>query len=261
MMSNKIELFNFFNTYFDHIYLVTIERATERHITVEKELKGLNYELFFGADFKNFSIDELKSSGMYDEILAKKNHRYSKPIKGGMLGCSLSHRMVYEDVIKNNYEKVLVLEDDVIIENFSVQNFRNAINELPKNWELLYFDYNKNENKPFLGFLKQIIYHIQKLFGGIKFSHKAIKNIFAKQYSNNLMIAGLHDFTDAYAVTQNGAKILLKLQTPVQWFPDHLLAYACSNKLINAYCLKKKIISQTSQTSNPEFSLINDNSY
>lgn len=260
-MNTKQELFNFLNTYFNHIYLVTIERAKDRHIIIEKELEGLHYELLFGTDFKNFSIDELKRSGVYDENLAVKNHRYSKPIKGGMLGCSLSHRMVYEDIIKNNYEKVLVLEDDVIIENFSFPNFKNAISELPDNWELLYFDYNKNEHKPLLGTLKQITYHIQKVFGGIKFSHKAITNLFAKKYSSNLMFAGLHDFTDAYAVTQKGARILLGLQTPVQWFPDHLLAYASSNKLIKAFCLKEKIISQTSQTSNPEFSLINDNSY
>ena len=260
-MNNKKELFNFLNSYFSHIYLVTIERAKDRHLIIEKELSGLKYELFFGADFKNFSIETLKETGIYNEDLAKRNHRYSKPIKGGMLGCSLSHRMIYEDIIENNYEKVLILEDDVIIEQFSFNNFKAAINELPKNWELLYFDYNKNENKPPLGFLKQTTYHFQKLFGGIKFTHKAINNLFTKNYSTNLMIAGLHDFTDAYSVTLNGAKILLKLQTPVQWFPDHLLAYASSNKLINAYCLKEKIISQTSQTSNPEFSLINDNSY
>jgi glycosyl transferase family 25 len=260
-MNHKKELFDFLNNYFGHIYLVTIERAKDRHSIIQKELEGLNYEIFFGADFKNFSIDELKETRVYDETLAKQNHRYSKPIKGGMLGCSLSHKMIYEDIIKNKYQRVLVLEDDVIIEQFSFQNFKNAMAELPKNWELLYFDYNKNENKPLLGFLKQTTYHIQKLFGGIKFSHKAINNLFAKKYSNNLMVAGLHDFTDAYAVTTEGAKILLELQTPVQWFPDHLLAYASSNKLINAYCLKEKIISQTSQTSKPEFSLINDNSY
>ncbi len=260
-MNYKKELFDFFNSYFNHIYLVTIERAKDRHSIIEKELEGLNYELFFGADFKNFSIKELEEKGIYDENLAKQNHRYSKPIKGGMLGCSISHRMVYEDVIKKNYERVLILEDDVIINQFSFQNFINAMNELPKNWELLYFDYNKNETTPLLGFFKKITYHIQKKFGGIKFTHKAINNLFAKKYTTNLMVAGLHDFTDAYAVTIGGAKKLFKLQTPVQWFPDHLLAYASSNKLINAYCLKEKIISQTSQTSNPEFSLINDNSY
>lgn len=260
-MRHKQEFFNFLNSFFDHIYLVTIERAKDRHLIIEEELKGLNYELFFGADYKFFSIEELKANGIYDEELAKKNHRYSKPIKGGMLGCSLSHRMVYEDIVRKNYDKVLVLEDDVIIEQFSFENFKSAVSELPKDWELLYFDYNKNERKPLFGMLKQLTYHIQKMFRKIKFSHKAINNLFAKKYSKNLMTAGLHDFTDAYAVTNVGARKLLELQTPVQWFPDHLLAFACSNKLINGYCLTEKPISQTSQTSNPEQSLINSNSY
>lgn len=257
----KEQFFSFLNKYFNHIYLVTIERAQERHALIRKELQGLNYSFFWGADHKSFSITQLQQEGIYDEQLAKKNHRYFKPLKGGMLGCSLSHRMVYEDIIKNNYSRVLILEDDVITESFPVEDFIDAIAELPNKWELLYFDYNKNEKKPIFGSLKQLIYHIQKLFGGINFSHRTINNLFAKKYSKNLLTAGFHDFTDAYALTHEGAKKLLKLQSPVQWYPDNLLAYACSNKIINGYCLKTKAFSQTSQTIDPEKSLISDTSY
>ncbi len=257
----KYQFFNLLNSNFNHIYIVTIKRATDRHLIIENELHGLKYELFFGADYKDFTVDELTKNNLYSESLSKINHRYNKPIKGGMLGCSLSHRMVYEDVIKNNYENVLILEDDVFVKAFSKNNFENALKELPINWELLYFDYNKNENSPFYGSLKKMTYHIQKFIGVLNFSHKSIRNLFAKKYSNNLLIAGKHDFTDAYAITKEGAKILLKLQTPIQWFPDHLLAHACSNKLINAFCLKEKVFYQSSQTSNPNQSFINNTSY
>jgi len=260
-MQERLEFFNFLNRQYEKIYVVTIARATERHLVLKQELNGLNFELFFGADFQNLNFEDLKSSGIFDEEKSKANHRYSKPLKGGMLGCSLSHRMVYEDILKNGFKKVLILEDDVLIQQFSFADFKLAISELPPDWDLLYFDYHKNEKRPILGWVKQFAYHIQSMLGGLNYTHRAIKNMYAKPFSNHLLNAGLHDFTNAYAITLNCAEILLKLQTPVQWFPDQLAAFASTNKLIKAYCLKEKPFYQTSQTTNPEQSLLNDNSY
>ncbi|MBX2931637.1 MAG: glycosyltransferase family 25 protein [Chitinophagaceae bacterium] len=259
MDNNKAAFFEILNQYFSHIYVLTIERAKERHAVIEEELKGLNYHFFWGLDSNDFSVEDLIQKNVYSEELAKKNHRYSKPIRGGMLACSLGHKMIYEDTIKNNYDKILVLEDDVMVNKFNLDNFIKAIQEFPDDGDLLYFDYHKNEKKPLLGFLKQLAYHIQASLGFLNLTHKAISNLYTKRYSKNLLIAGYHDFTNAYLITLSGAKKLLPLQTPVQWFPDHLLHYACSNKLINAYCLKEKTFLQTSQTTQKEQSLITEN--
>ncbi|MCZ2223291.1 MAG: glycosyltransferase family 25 protein [Chitinophagales bacterium] len=257
MTELKSVFFEILNQYFSHIYVLTIERVKERHVALEKELKGLNYQLFIGIDSEE--KHQLKSwlikNNIYNEELAIKNHRYAKPIKGGMLACGLGHRMIYEDVIKNSYERVLIFEDDIYVNQFSIENFSKALQEFPSDGDLLYFDYNKNEKKPFWGFLKQAIYHIQHNLGLLNLSHKAITNLYAKKYSENLLIAGYHDYADAYVITLSGAKKLLQLQTPLQWFPDHLLHYASSNKLINAYCLKEKVFSQLTQTTNKEQSL------
>lgn len=260
-MQLRKDFFNLLNSKFEHVYVVSVKRATDRHKVIEAELDGLDYELFFGADYRDFSIEELEEQGIYNKELSIKNHRYNKPLKGGMLGCSLSHKMVYADIIRNKYSNALILEDDVVAEISNYKNIESAFEQLPANWKLLYLDYNKNEQKPALGFVKQWIYHAQKLIGGVKFTHKAINNLFAKKYAENILIAGYHDFTDAYAVTYEGANILFNLQTPVQWFPDHLLAYASTNKFINAYCVWPKAFRQTSQSSNPELSLINSTSY
>jgi collagen beta-1,O-galactosyltransferase len=39
-----------------------------------------------------------------------------RPLKLGEIGCFLSHYKVWNDVVENNYERVVVLEDDVVFE-------------------------------------------------------------------------------------------------------------------------------------------------
>ena len=126
--------------------------------------------------------------------------------------------------------------------------FTQIMQELPADWEMVYFDYNKNVEPPAGGFLKQQFYHVQKFFGGLILTHKTISNIYARPYSDHLRIAGHHDFGSAYALTLGAAKKLVELQTPIAYWSDHLLAYACSNKILKAYITVPKLFIQESQT-------------
>jgi glycosyl transferase family 25 len=239
---------NILNSYFDHIYVITLQRAKERHEKINQVLEGLNYSFFMGKDNKEFVVAELQNKGIYCADKAKKVHRYSKGMTPGMIGCSWSHKLVYEDILKKNYKKVLILEDDVFPVEEGLLKFDTIINELPQDWELLYFDYNKNDKETVIHPVKKLIYHVQKQFGQLKWSHRHINNLFAKPYSKHLKIAGHHDYTDAYAITNSGAKKLLELQNPIAFWPDHLLAYACSNKIIKAFISVPKLFLQESQT-------------
>ncbi|WP_422240483.1 hypothetical protein, partial [Dokdonella sp.] len=60
--------FSKLNSYFDHIYLITLHRAAERHKKIEEVLQGLNYTFFYGADNKNFTVAELEQKGLYSEV-------------------------------------------------------------------------------------------------------------------------------------------------------------------------------------------------
>lgn len=236
------------NEYFDHIYVITLQRATERHERIKAVLAGLNFSFFYGADNKNFTISDLISRGIYDEKKAINIHRYNKPMKPGMLGCSWSHKMVYEDIIANNFQRALILEDDVLPVQDSLTLFAAILQELPANWQLLYFDYHKNDSINFNARIKQIWYHVQKTIGALKWSRKTINHLYALSYSKHLLKAGYHDFTSAYCLTQPAAQLLNELQTPISHFPDGLLAHACSNQLINAFICKPKLFIQESQT-------------
>lgn len=226
---------------------MTIRRATERHEKLQSVLNGLNFNFLFGADNKEFNVDDLIKQGVYDPVKAKQVHRYNKLFNMGMLGCTITHKMVYEDVVKNGYKRVLIFEDDVLPLEEGLKVFPEIIQELPPDWELVYFDYNKNTQQTVGGFFKQQLYHAQKFFGGLNLTHKTISNLYARPYSKHLKVAGHHDFGSAYALTGQAAKKLVEIQTPVAYWSDHLLAYASSNRILNAYLTVPKLFIQESQ--------------
>src|SRR5438045_928430 len=91
--------FTLLNSFFDKIYVITLRRATDRHDHFEKELDGLDYTIFYGQDKLEFDKKDLQGKNIYNEEMAKAHHRYHKPMPAGMIGCSWSHKLIYEDVI------------------------------------------------------------------------------------------------------------------------------------------------------------------
>jgi glycosyl transferase family 25 len=246
-MDQLESFFKSLENYFDKIYVITLSRATDRHQHIKEELKGLNYSLFWGQDKDEFEVSELEEQNIYNEALARKAHRWNKPMPPGMIGCSWSHKLIYEDVIKNNYKRVLILEDDIIIDKSNISTFPQMLKELPADWELLYLGYERNEEFKPAFYFKQWMYHLQRTLGLTRFSHKTIRNMYAKKLSPHIYSSGYHDHTHAYAVTRSGAEKLNKLQEPIRFFPDNLLAYAATNELVKAYITRPKLINQLSQ--------------
>ena len=246
-----------FNSFFDKIYVLTLQRATDRHEKFKKELSGLNYSIFYGKDKADFDIAELKEKNIYNEALAIKHERHGHPLSPGMIGCSWSHKLIYEDIIANNFEKVMILEDDIVINQNNMKLVPQILNDLPKDWELLYFGFAKNEIAPPLGAFKKYFYHFIKIFNGINYSHKTINNLYPRKVSEHLYTSGYHDCTHAYAITLSGAKKLLQLQTPISFFPDNLLAHAATNEIIKAFITVPKIIDQEYQIGRSSHSYVN----
>ncbi len=247
MKKNTSAFFKHLNAYFDAVYVISLERATERHAHVKKELEGLSYQLFYGVDKQNLDVEQLKKQGIYNEEKAIQNHRFTKPLLPGMIGCSWSHRNIYDDIIKNNYANALILEDDILIDDDTVIHFPEMMKELPDDWELVYLGYARHESASLINNLKKTAYHLQRLFGRHKFSHRTIHNLYPSRITNHVYKAGYHDQTHAYAVTRSGAAKLRKLQEPITFIADNLLAYAATNEIIKAYIFKPKLINQLSQ--------------
>jgi GR25 family glycosyltransferase involved in LPS biosynthesis len=109
----------------DKIYIINMDKDIKRMKKLNKKMKniGLNYTRITGV----------VGSDIY------KN--YNTKLNPGQLGCLLSHQNVLKDAIKNNYNNILVLEDDVIFHKDFHNIFKKYYKYLidrEKNFDLLY---------------------------------------------------------------------------------------------------------------------------
>ncbi len=242
------QMFEALNNFFDKIYVITLERATDRHLLVKQQLEGLNYTFLYGTDKNDLQYERLVQNKLYDPVLAQKHHLVGKEMRVSEIACSMSHRAVYEDVVKNKYQKVLILEDDVIVDKENIALFETVARELPVNWGLWYLGFAKHERPPGIAVLKKLFYHLLYATGIKKtFNHTVINNLYPKPFSKHLQHAGFHDCAHAYAITGTTAGIFLKMQQPVSYVADHLLAYAASGRLVDAFITEPKLINQQYQ--------------
>ena len=229
------EYFRLLNSYYDKVYVLSVQAAEARRNLFAQRFAGLNYSLFFGADKNNFTIEELIDKNIYNEELTKQHHRYTKVMKPGEIACSWSHRMMYEDMLTNNYDRVLILEDDAVPDPEMMKKVPAILSEIPANCEVLMWGWDKNSESGVTSFLKKTGYSIQHGLGLLKWDHTIIKNLFAQPFSAHLKKAGFHDYTYAYAITKSGATKLLQMQTPIQYIADNLLAHAITKNIVTGY--------------------------
>jgi glycosyl transferase family 25 len=230
--------------YFDKILIVSVPRFADRHERVKQNLEGLSFDFFWGADKLELDYEVAKTNGTYDEQRAKKLQRQGKPLNLGEIACSLSHRMVYAEMIKNGWKKVLVLEDDVLPLAGNLKQLPAALDELPNDWELVYLGYLKHEKVTTGLKVKQFFYKIQSALGLMAWSYKMVSNLLPKPFSAHLKKAGFHDCTHAYAVTLPAAEKLLAAQTPVVYRADDLLSATIMKGELKAFVTDPKFFDQ-----------------
>lgn len=235
--------FNLLNNFFDKIYVLTIPAALERQKEFARVMNGLKFTFFNGVEQRSLDIKKLRETGEYDEKKAKKNQRYEKSMTSGELACAIGHRNIYQDIISNNINRALIFEDDAFPLRENVQFIPDMFSTIPKDWNIIFFDYDKNEKRvP----LKRTVYHVQHFLGFLKWDHTVIKNLFPREVNKHWKTSGHHDFADAYALTYDGARKLLEMQTPVSYVADNLLAIAATKERIKGYVSVPKLFAQRS---------------
>jgi glycosyl transferase family 25 len=234
------------NSYYDKIYVVSIERNLNLRLEKLKEnLKGINYEIFLGVDGKELSHEEIFN--LYDDELAKKYlkeyflYRYNEVIERsffiGEIGVSLSHLKVYKDIIKNEYEKVLILEDDAVFVNNNQYLIENILNDIPSDCELFYWGYRWYDSESKLSrlmriYIKTPFNYIKNIFG---VKSENFNDRYPKPFKRNVWKSGYHTGSHAYAITLNTAKFLLEENTPVKMISDQLFATLVKESKLKAY--------------------------
>jgi len=135
------------NNVFDKVYVINLDDQPENLKNMDDQLKKYNIKYSrFKAIVGQDVFDTYKPS--------EGSWNYEHP---GALGCSLSHKGVIEDAVRNNYNKILILEDDCLFRKdfnkFFNKKYQSVINHFP-DWKILYFG-----NSQYLGWPENIKYY------------------------------------------------------------------------------------------------------
>lgn len=163
-------------------YIINLKTSIERKQYIEQLLSP--YQDFMNVHF----VEAVDGRGLSEKQLSeiwnqKETYKtYGRYMKGGEIGCALSHRKCYEEILNNGDDVALILEDDVKFQNVDVRSKVLSVEKFVRT------------NRPVVVLLS----------GDYWFT-------LIRQIDNNICLANIREAMGAiaYVVNQSAAKILL----------------------------------------------------
>lgn len=92
---------------------------SQRHQGLVNSLNsmGMEYKIFEAVVGENLSDQEIRSRVNLISCEARLGYRFTKQ----SIGCGLSHKLIHIEALKNDYEWVLIFEEDVKLVDFNLQ--------------------------------------------------------------------------------------------------------------------------------------------
>lgn len=135
---------------FTQIYLINLVRRPDRlknfllHYN-ESDLKNFNITKFDAIDGSkldetNVPLSELATAELQQlKTIGFRTKHYQ--LTKGAIGCYLSHVKVWEDILKNDKEFVLVLEDDAHLPPDFLAKVNDNMKHIPTDWDIVLLGY------------------------------------------------------------------------------------------------------------------------
>jgi glycosyl transferase family 25 len=231
---------------FDQIYVLTLDRAVDRHRHIEIVLAGVNFQFFKGVDKLTLDYDDLVARKIYDDEAHRSRKRTHRSMSLGEVACALSHRAIQKDAIDKGHERILILEDDVQLHSEHLLSFQAALSELPADWELLMLGFYGEKYPGLASSLKRqtyLAYHRLGLFNWGKVNKAFLEHLIMERYTAHLWCVGKLVGGHAYALTQSACRKLVDFQTPVFLQADRVFSYYPAFHELQAFALDKKLFS------------------
>jgi len=172
------------------VVIINLEKNKERKKTMEEKIKKtcLTNYIYIDAVCGKTELHKYNFEVIPDYI----DPYNSTPIYIGIIGCTLSHYLVWKYIVENNIEKLLILEDDTtFLENFD--DMLKYILELDLYYDMFYLNRNR-------------LNEIYNLGDEIEINDKIV----IPKYSYN---------ASSYILTYNGAKKLLDVNLLKHFLP------------------------------------------
>ena len=120
------------NEVVDQVYVINMDKDVERMKTFDEQMvrNGIRYKRISAV--KGVDVKDNKHMTEFCKIYCT----------DGIKGCALSHRLIWDDMVKNNYSRVCIFEDDALYS---------------KHFRPIFLRYGKNCPRPLISFLWDVI--------------------------------------------------------------------------------------------------------
>ena len=180
--------------FFDNIYIINLKKRTDRLCHIKQELDKINcdiYTIYEAIDGSTLNVNTKIKKGNYALCLTTKN--------------------ILKEAKEKKFEKILILEDDVIFKDKFNENFNNTIEHLPDDWDLFYM--GANHMKPKIEYndkIDKLTYSYAAHFLGVKNTiyDVIIENIDRGEIENDVLYANLQSYYNAYCSKKQHVKQL-----------------------------------------------------
>ena len=115
------------NEYFDKIYVLNLHKRRDRRDEIDNRLTK------FGIEYERFGATDGSVMRVIWEKFDKENKYFTTP---NYLACSISHLSIYKDAVTQGYQKILIIEDDNLI-NRNIHSLFESIT-IPE-WEDIFY--------------------------------------------------------------------------------------------------------------------------
>lgn len=137
------------NSYFDHIYLVNLDKSKKERLTVLKHLreigvkaqrwnatngyKGIPLAQF--EQYKSRQLGTLTRFSAFNELEVKRGKGFIE--SAGAFGYIHTYLSILRDAKSKNYKRFLIIEDDIILCNDFDKAFEKFISGIDDDWKVL----------------------------------------------------------------------------------------------------------------------------
>lgn len=119
------------DNFFDRVFYINLDKDKDRNLNIINQFKKYdikNYERIPGVVF-----DQIPDKSYWRNF-----NKYDQKYVLGSMGCRASHKKAIDISIENNYQKILIFEDDVYFTENPNKLLSKNINTLNE-WDMLYF--------------------------------------------------------------------------------------------------------------------------